>query len=162
MVIPQDYRDVIGNWSEVHDLTLSLNTSQYADGDVLADRQELANVLGIAGGAGVIQSLLVLDKDDQGAALDIIFLDANVTIGTENSAVSITDANAEKIIGNVEVAAADYVDMINNQHALKANLGIPFKCAAAQTSIWVAAVSRGTGTYTASGIILKVGILPGL
>lgn len=162
MVVPSDYRDVIGHWVEVHDLTLTLSAVQYADGDVLADRQELANVLGVNGGAGVIQSVLLQDDDDQAAALDIIFLDADVTIGTENSAVSISDANSAKIIGNVEIAAADYVDMVNNQHALKANLNIPFKCADTTTSIWVAAVSRGTGTYTVSGIRLKVGILPGL
>jgi hypothetical protein len=164
MIVPSEWRDVLGYWVNVHDLTLSLNTNAYAQDDVLADRQELANVVGIPGGCGVIQSLVLTDYDDNGRAITIILLDADVTIGTENSAVSITDANAAQILGKVEIAASDYEDMINSQFAQVLNIGLPFKCADGSTSIYVAAIYRdATGdTYTAAGIELKVGILPGL
>ena len=162
MTVPQDYRDVIAYWTNVHDLTLSLDTNAYADGDVLADSQKLTNIVGITGGGGLIQCIAVLDLDDQGEALDIIFLEANVSIGTENAAVSVSDANAALIVGQVEVEAADFIDLVNSQRAEKTNLGIPFRCADGQKSLWIAAVSRGTGTYTALGIKLKVGILQGM
>lgn len=151
-----------GQWIEVFDLTLSLDTNAYADGDVLADRQELASVGLIAGAGGVIQSVLVLDEDDQAQALDIVFLNSDVTLGTENSAVTISDENARSIVGVVEVGTDDYVDLAGSQIAHKENLGIGFQCASAATSLYVGAISRGTGTYTASGIRLKISIMQGM
>jgi hypothetical protein len=164
MIVPSDHKDVLGYWVNVHDLALSLDTDAYAENDVLADRQELANVVGITGGCGLIQSVVLTDYDDNGRAITLIFLDADVSIGTENAAVSISDANAASILGMVEISASDYEDMINNQFAQVLNVGLPFKCADGSKSIYVAAVYRdATGdTYTASGIELKIGILPAL
>jgi len=164
MIVPSEWKDVLGYWVNVHDLTLSLDTDAYAQGDVLADRQELANVVGVSGGCGLIQSVLLTDYDDNARAITLVFLDADVPIGTENAAVSISDANAAKIIGKVQILAADYEDMINSQFAQVLNIGLPFKCADGSKSIYVAAIYKdATGdTYTASGIELKIGILPGL
>ena len=36
---------------------------------------------------------------------------------------------------------------------------IMLKAAAASTTLYVAAISRGTGTYTASGVRLKLGLV---
>lgn len=159
---PTDYKDVLGYWLAVHELTLSLDTNVYAAGDVLADRQELAGVVGLGAGCGVIQSVVLLDESDQAQALDLIFLSADVTLGTENAAVSISDTNAGYIVGVVEVAAGDYVDLGGCQVAHKENLGIGFQTAAGSTSLYVGAVSRGTGTYAASAIKLKVSMLQGM
>jgi hypothetical protein len=149
----------VGGNSVVVELTLSLDTGAYADGDVLAATQELSSAMRVNGGTGVWQSLTLLDEDDQGGILDIILLRTNVAIGTENAAVSITDAAADEIIGIVEVAAADYVDMVNSQLVVKGSLGIVVDAAAGATSLFVAAVSRDAKTYTASGIKLKFGFL---
>lgn len=143
---------------DILEVTLSLDTSAYADGDVLAATQEIASALRENGATGTITSLVVCDKDDQGVALDVVFLQTNVAIGTENAAVSATDAAADEVLGIVEVAAGDYVDLVNAQVAPKHGLNIPVKAASDSTSLFVAAISRGTGTYTASGITLKVGI----
>ena len=143
----------------VHEVTLSLDTNAYADGDVLADTQEIASAVRVAAGAGVLHSVAVLDKDDQGEALDIVFLKTDVSLGTENAAVSISDADADEILCIVEVAAGDYVDLINSQLATKSSVGVGVKAAAAATSLFVGAISRGTGTYTAAGITLKITIL---
>jgi hypothetical protein len=102
---------------------------------------------------------MVLDKDDKGTALDILFLKTDVTIGTENSAVSISDANADEILGVVEIAAADYVDLVNSQIASKPNLSLVVESDSGSQSLYVAAISRAASTYTASGITLKIGIL---
>jgi hypothetical protein len=107
--------------SNVIDLVLSLDTAQYASGDVLADTQELADAMRTAGGTGIIHSIVVQDDDDQAGALDIIILDSNTSIGTENDAVTMADN--DNILGSVEVTAADYIDMANSQHACKTNLG---------------------------------------
>ena len=148
----------VGGHSVVKEVTLSLDTNAYASGDVLAEVQEVTGALRSAALTGVIQSLAVLDKDDQGEALDVVFFKASASLGTENAAVSISDADADKILGVVEVAAGDFVDLVNSQLAVKANLSI-VAAVASGTSIYVGAISRGTGTYTASGITLKIGIL---
>jgi hypothetical protein len=144
--------------SHVRDLVLSLDTSQYASGDVLADTQELTDAVLTAGGGGIIHTIVVQDDDDQAQALDVVILDTNTSIGTENSAVTMADN--DNILGTVEVAESDYVDMANSQHATMTNVGIVIK-AKTDRSIFVAAVSRGTGTYTASGVTLRFGILTG-
>jgi hypothetical protein len=148
----------VGGHSTVKAVTLSLDTDAYADGDVLADTQEIASALRVAGGSGILHSLMVLDKDDQGEALDLVFLNADGSIGAENAAVSMSDAVADTIIGVVEVGAGDFVDLVNSQIACKTNLGIVLEVASG-THLYVAAISRGTGTYTAAGITLKVGII---
>ena len=143
--------------STVIDLTLSLSTSPaYSDGDVLFAAQELTNAVRASGGTGVIQSIVVIDQDDQGQAMDIVISDSTITLGTENSAVSISDADAAKILGIVEVTGSDYVDLVNSQLATIKNIGIEIMPDA--TGVFLSGVSRGTGTYTASGILLRVGI----
>lgn len=149
---------LVGGHSVVKDLTLSLDTSAYADGDVLAATQELASAIRLAGGSGVVQSLVVVDKDDQGQAMDVYLLDSNVSIGTENAAVSVADADAAKILGKIAVGSGDYYDMGGVRVASLANLSVIVEVASG-TSLYVAVVSRGTGTYTASGVVLRFGIL---
>jgi len=168
--IPMKYVDLDGtNYAPANapifadtvlDLTLSADTNQYAANDVLSATQELASAGRVAAGTGYIQSITVLDKDDQGVEMDVVFLDADVGIGTENAAVSVADSDAVAIVGIVNIETGDYTDMINSQFATVKNIGLPYKCAAGATSLYVATVTRGgTPTYTAAGLSLKIGIL---
>ena len=111
---------------------------------------------------GKIESLTVIDQDDQGQVFDVWVLDANVTFGTENSAPSIPDANAVYILGKIPVAAADYVDLGGVKVASIRNIGLPIKPVDGGTSIYVA-VTNGTGTPTfiAAGVKLRFGIVQG-
>jgi hypothetical protein len=150
---------LIESSSSVFDLTLSLDTGgAYANGDCLAAPQAVANAVRESGGSGVLQSIVVVDQDDQAEALDIVVADSSFSLGTENSAVSITDADAAKILGIIEVTTGDYVDLGTSQLATKSGLGIGIE-ASGSASLYVGAISRGTGTYTASGIVLRISIL---
>lgn len=146
----------------VRNLTLSLDTSIYANNDLLADTQELADAVKMIDAGAVIQSLTVIDNDDVGQVFDVWILDSNVTFGTENSAPTISDANAVYIQGRIPVAAADYVDLGGSKVACIRGLNLPIKPVAGGTSIYVA-VTNGTGTptFTASGVKLRFGILQG-
>ena len=141
----------------IKDITLTLDTDAYADGDVLAATQEITHVFDEVGGKGAWQSAVVIDSDDQGAAFDIWLLSSNVSIGTENAAVSVSDANAAYLLGTVSVEAGDYYDAGGVQVAVKKDLETPVQAAADSRSLFVACVSRGTGTYTASGVVLRLG-----
>jgi hypothetical protein len=145
---------------ETFDATLSLDTDAYADGDVLADTQELDGAAFLEnGGKAILQSVTVFDLDDNGGALDIVLLNADQSLGTENSAVSITDANLTKIVAVVSIAADDYDDFINSQIAQIENIGVIIEAASADDALYIAAISRDTKTYTASGLKVRVGLL---
>jgi hypothetical protein len=134
------------------DVTFSLNTNAYAAGDVLAETQLLSGCMRMNDLTGVLSGFSLLDEDDQGLALDVVILNANVSLGTENDAVSITDGNARNILGIVSVAAEDWVDLINSKLATKLNVNLPVVPVAQSKDLYVALITRGTPTHTASGI----------
>lgn len=147
----------MGNMQEdVIEVDLTLDTSAYADGDVLADTQAVVLMASppAAGLRGEIVGCTVLDKSDQGQPLDLVFLDANKSLGTENSAPNISDADAAFVLAVERVSS--YIDLGANQVARPDFPPIPFKVAAG--TLYVGAISRGTGTYAATGIRLKIAV----
>jgi hypothetical protein len=150
----------VGSPGAVLDVTLVLDTAVYANGDVLADTAAVANAVRVNGGRAILQSVHVLDEDNQGVGFDIIFFDANNSLGTFNAAPTISDTNARAILGSVSIAASDYMSLGGCRVATKAGVGLLLKAGAATTSLYIAAISRlGTPTYTASGLKLKLGML---
>lgn len=148
----------VSGHAAVLEVILSLDTNVYADGDVLADTQEIASAFRINDGLGRLRSLVVIDQDDQGVDMDIYLLDGNVSFGAKNAAVSITGANALKILAKIAIAAADYYDLGGVRVAVKSGLDTILKAASGTDKLYVAVVSRGAGTYTASGVKLRLGI----
>lgn len=152
-------RVVAGN-SLVVDVILSLDTVIYSSGDVLAETQVVAGVLRRGGYAAVLQSILVVDEDDQGQPFDIILLDSNVSLGAENAVPAITDVNARSILGMVSIGSGDYVDLGGVRIASKTGIGMIVKSASATSfDLYIAAIARGTPTYTASGVRVRLGFL---
>lgn len=144
---------------DVLDVTLSLDTAAYAAGDVLADTQEIASAFRIAGGKALIQSITLNDKDDQKQGLRLLFLRSAKSLGTENDAPNISDDDADEILGSVDVSAGDYLDIGGCSIVSRNGIGMLVKAAVGSTSLYVAAISNGTGTYSANGITLKIGVL---
>lgn len=141
----------------VIDVTLVADTSAYADNDVLAIPQVIPGVFSPPGGVKVLRSVVLLDEADQAQDIDLLFLDANATLGTINAAVSISDADARKVIGKVSIVAADYCDLVNSQVAVKEGLYLPMRAAANSGDLWIAAIVRsGTPTYAAASLKLKL------
>jgi hypothetical protein len=141
-------------------VTLSLDTSAYSSGDLLADTQAVAGAVRENDGTGILHSVTVIDEDDQGVAFDLYFLSANNTLGSENSAPSISDANARDILTRVPIAAADYTDLGGVKIAEVHGLNRLIQGASGSTSIYVAAVNgSGSPTFSASGLKLRIGII---
>ena len=147
-----------GGFTGFTETTMTLDTAVYASGDVLTDTTTVGVVLRSSGGTGVIHSVTLLDENHQGQALDIVFFRTNVSLGTKNAAVSISDTNSREILGVVSIEAADYVDLVNSYVATKTNLGIGVK-GDSTDQIYVSMISRGTGTYTAAGLQLMTTVL---
>ncbi len=147
----------VGRKTGYSEVILTLDTNAYIAGDVLSDTAIIYDALDEEEGTATIHSVTLLDKDDQAGALDLVFFRTNVSLGTKNDAVSISDTNADEILGVLEITASDYVDLVNSQIVTKTNLGIGIRGDKNQgTKIYVAAISRDTKTYSASGITLKI------
>jgi hypothetical protein len=141
-------------------VTFSLNTSAYTASDLLAETQQIDGFFRVADGTGIIQSITLYDQDDQGVPMTIYFLDANVSMGTENSAPSISDANALNILGWVDVLTGDWKDIGGVRVASIRNVGLPVKAASGTDDLYIAIVNgTGTPTFTASGLKASIGAL---
>lgn len=142
----------------VVDFTPLLDTNIYAQSDVLFVAQELTGFFPDPQTPVKLMSVVVLDGDDQNIAFDLVFSNATITLGTLNSGVTITDADAAKIIGYVVIASTDINDTINSRLAAKNNINQMLK-PNGSTSVWISGVLRGAGTptYTAAGMKIKLG-----
>lgn len=139
-------------------VTLVADTSIYADNDVLAIPQEITGFFRDAGGKVSLDSIVLLDEADQAVDVELIFMDANGTLGTINEPVTMSDADARKVLGSVLIVAADYTDLVNGQVATK-RLDTPLWLEGVTTSLWLGAIVRsGTPTYAAASLKLKLGI----
>lgn len=145
-----------GNVMVQKSIVPTVDTVIYAAGDVLFDTTAIAGAVRVSGASAVLRSLSLIDKDDNAAAqIDLVFLSANVSLGTINAAPSITDANATKILAIVPVAAANFIDVGGAKVATVPGLDVRLTPDTG-TTIYVAAIARGTPTQTALGITLNL------
>jgi len=151
-------RAIVTTSANLISVTPVCDTNAYGAGDVLFDRTLIAGATSVPDAAVILDSIVVLDEDDQTAAnLTLVFLDADVTLGTANSAPSISDTNARNIIGAVVVASGSFIDIGGAKVASVGNLGLILKPATGTSNIYVAGFTAGTPTQTASGIKLRLG-----
>lgn len=155
IAVPKAVRTLDG----VFEVTLSLDTNAYADGDVLADTQILdANAFVSVGGVMLVQNVQIIDLDDQKGAIDIVLLRSNTSLGTENAAPNIADGNADEILEVIKVYATDYSDMGGFSWA-SIDVSKVIKAASDSTALYIGAISRDAKTYSAAGLIVRVGVL---
>ena len=147
----------IGGKTVIFDLTLSLDTSAYTSGDVMADTQQCDGFFRKSNGTGVIQSMTIIDEDDQKQSFDVYFFSANESLGTENSASSISDADARDILGIVSITSGDYKDLGGVSIASVRNIGLPVKAVSGTDDLYIGTIINGAGTYTASGVKIRIG-----
>lgn len=143
------------------DVTLTTDAEAHADNDVIAQSIEIPNAVAVTGGSAIIQSIMLLDEDDEAPAVDLIFQTDNTALASdEGEAINISDANARDILGFVNVS--NYTDLIGCQVAVKSNIGLVVKAASDTRSIYVHAVNRSGGAYTPAAttdLKMRIGIV---
>lgn len=143
---------------DVASVTLTLDTSAYASGDLLADTQSMGAVCDQTGGDIILDSITVIDEDAQGVKFYVIISSAVTSMGAENSAPNISDANARNILGFVPVLTTDYITVSGAKIATVRNIGLHLKAAAGSQTLYVAVLNdTGTPTFTATGVRLVFG-----
>ncbi len=141
----------------VIDVTPVLDTSILADNDVFMVAFEIPNVFN-KGKARKLLSVVVLDTDDQAVDFDLFFSNATITLGTANSAISISDADAAKLVGSVVMTASSHSTDLANSTLYTQALATGIVMQPVTSSLWVSGVVRsGTPTFTAGGMKIKLG-----
>lgn len=143
---------------EVCEITLTLDTSAYASGDVLSDTATIPAAVPANGGCARLRSIVVVDEDDQGVALDIFFFAVTQSLGAKNGVPGISDAAARDALGAISILAGDYIDLGGVRVATKTNLDLMLEAAAGSRDVFLATITRGAPTYTVNGLKLKLGL----
>jgi len=130
-----------------------------ADGDVIFTFTEIPNAVSVDGGSCLLHSVQLLDDDDNGGKIDLVFQTDDTTLGGIGTAVAESAANAGDILGYVQLET--YFDGIAWQMSSKTNIGLVLKAAAGTQSLYVAGVNRNgdAQTATAAGIHLRIGVI---
>lgn len=142
---------------DVVSLTMTLDTSAYTAGDLLAEVQAMTCFRANDKHAKLV-SMTVIDEDDQGAAFDVYLTNVSTTWGSENSAPSPSDTAVRSIQAKIAVGTSDYTDLGGAKIAHFRNLDSIVEAVSGAQTLYVAIVNgAGTPTYTASGIKLVFG-----
>ena len=138
----------------------TVTTNACSDGEIIFNATKISNLVNTKGGSCMIQSVQIVDDDLNGAAMDLIFFNALLTLGTPGGAIDASDgAVPDNILGIVTVT--NYFNGVNWEIGHKENIGLIIKAADEVRDIYVAAVNRSgaSKTYTASGLRLRIGVL---
>jgi hypothetical protein len=132
-----------------------LDTAATTAGDVLAPTIELSGGAFSYPAYGDLLHINVLDKSGNAAALDVVLLNSATDLGTAGAAISISDADAEKIVLTQQVPVDNYINLVNSQRA-SVPCVVPFK-QALSGKLYLALVDRtGGNTYAASDLIVEL------
>ena len=141
-------------------VTQTTNASAYEAGDCVGEVIEIVNAVRVSGGTGVLQSIQIIDKGNQKAAMELLIFDSDpgaATIADDTAFVYSTDIS--KQIARIPIAASDYVTLNSIATASIGGLSRIVK-ASGSANLYAALVTTGTPTYiSTSDIIITFGIL---
>lgn len=136
--------------------------TQYSSGDVIGAVNEIPLASVSSGLAIKLDTVVVLDKANQKASLDLVFFNENpaTSIGTDNNAYALDDTDLTKVVGRFSITGSDYVSSsTTNAEVTYRNVGLTLGLKAKSKSLWMAVISRGTPTYgSASDLIVKLAL----
>jgi hypothetical protein len=145
---------------KIVDVTLVVDTAAYAAGDVIAITAVNSNLFRDTDTPMILQSVTMIDEADQGVAMDVYFLDANVSFGALNAAAAPSDTAVRSVQGKLPVAAADWKDLGGARVATYNNLNMPLKPATGTRDLYIVVVNgAGAPTFaTASDLKMRLGL----
>jgi len=150
--------------TKVFSITPTTATAEAGANEVIFQADELANFMSEKGGTAIIQSITLLDDNDFGETIDIVFMDTSGLLDATSdagSAIDVDDASSTvpaSILGVVTVS--NYFDGVAWKFGQKDNIGLAIKAASTTRSVWLSAVNRGTARdWDTDGLHLKIGYI---
>lgn len=148
----QQVKGNVGGFTEIIDVSPTIQASAYADGDLIGGKQTLDAVFLEAEGTGILQSITLVSEDTLAADdISIIIFDSDPsnTTFTENGAIAVDDDDLPKILAVVSLDEVFTVET-NSSVAQARNIGIPVKAADTDSfKLYAAAVARAAHTPSA-------------
>jgi len=127
----------------------TITAGAYSSGYCIGGLQTLSNFNRASGSSGMINAITVSDKAKQSSALAIVFFNDNPTYTTftDHAALTIAAADLNKIVGIIQIPAANYQSFASNSVALVANIGMGYVIGGGRT-MYFTIICNGTPTYT--------------
>ena len=137
------------------------NGVAYATGEQIGAVNTITQAVADTRGTVQLESIVVIDKHKQKAAIDVFFFDQVPALtSVDNGAFTLPTAELLKCIGVVSIAAADYADTAAQAVATVRRIDLILQAVAKKRDLYYVLVSRGTPTYAStSGLVLKFGLL---
>jgi hypothetical protein len=149
--------------SKVIDTNLSsAGAGAYTAGDIVDSVKTLSGVAMDNRMCVRLDSLVVIDTVAQSAALDILFFTRSITVGADNAANAISEADLRYCVGRYSIVGGDYVTTTaGRSEATVRGLGLLMQCEAGSKDLFMVVIARGTPTYgvKASAVVVKAGFL---
>ncbi len=130
------------------------DTTANAAGDYVGQNTTPITLTGVADFAGhsaTLRNVVITDKDKQSQPLEIWLFNASPTVPNSNAAWNVSDADAANCVGVIPVTAW-YESTLNSIGMAAPNLKVKTNASA---NLFAALVTRGTPTYSASGLQLR-------
>jgi hypothetical protein len=107
-----------------------------------------------------IMDITVIDRGNVKANFDIVFCTTSpASFGALNAAVAISDADAAACVRKlVPVTAYTELAAASNAIAMPAVTPFVIEVPTGATGFYIAGISRGTGTYAASDLVITIGV----
>lgn len=146
------------------DVTPTLNTNEYADGDALFNKVEIPLAVRGSGGCSKLLNVTVGSKKSSATPMEIIFMQSDQSMESANDAMNITAAEglAANFLGWVDIPAAGCLDMgeYNICQPLagagaKPHFPILLQADMGSTSCFFTVIIGGTVTYAASDLLFR-------
>lgn len=113
---------------------------------------------GMAANGGVLSTITIVDDDNEGAALNLYFFDAQPSTIANDAALALTAADLRKLTYYKAVAAGDYVTVNSLKFAYLGQLAVQVR--ADNGKLYMYAQCTGTPTYAATKTLtVRLGIL---
>tara|TARA_R100000329_G_scaffold151313_1_gene146936 strand:- start:1102 stop:1596 length:495 start_codon:yes stop_codon:yes gene_type:complete len=138
------------------DVTPTLDTNEYADGDALFNKMEIPNAVIGNGGVSELINITVNSKKASATPMEIILMGSDQSMESANTAMNITAAEgaAANFCGWVDIPAAGCLDMGNfiicqplAGAGAKPHFPMLVKADDDSTSIFFTVIIGGTVTY---------------
>lgn len=154
------YVDPHGSTNRISATPTVSSGSIYAAKDAIGGIMTFADAARATGEGGILESVTIVDKGQQMAALDLVLFNASPSgTFTDNATSDPSDADLTTVVGVIPFVVGDYFDFSDNSVAFRSGLGIAYDCAA--TSLFGVLVARGTPTYgSTSDVVVVLGVVP--
>lgn len=151
-----------GGLSDVIQVRPTISTLIYAANDIVGGLLTLTNAVRSSGSTALLESICIFDEDNEKAALEIVFFNANPTASTtaDQGGLTVHAGDVTKVIGRVTIAAADYVTVATGKAIAQVSGLARLMKASGSANLYCVVLATGTPTYTgADDLIFNFGFL---